>query len=70
MSDSTPGMLHSEERPREPDAPSGREAEEHKGPDEEQAKREKTMDKTLEDSYPASDPPSSIPDPLEDEDAA
>jgi hypothetical protein len=25
--------------------------------------REKTMDKTLADSYPASDPPSSIPNP-------
>jgi hypothetical protein len=34
-------------------------------------KRERGMDKTLEDSYPASDPPSSIPDPmLEDEPTA
>jgi hypothetical protein len=29
--------------------------------------REKTMDKTLADSYPASDPPSTIPDPSEDD---
>ncbi len=28
--------------------------------------REKMMDKTLADSFPASDPPSSIPDPSED----
>ena len=32
--------------------------------------REKMMDKTLADSYPASDPPSSIPDPAEDDSAA
>jgi hypothetical protein len=32
--------------------------------------REKMMDKTLADSYPASDPPSSIPDPSEDDTAA
>jgi hypothetical protein len=31
--------------------------------------REKTMDKTLADSFPTSDPPSSIPDPEEDDDA-
>lgn len=29
--------------------------------------REKTLDKTLADSFPTSDPPSSIPDPGEDE---
>ena len=29
--------------------------------------REKTMDKTLADSFPASDPPSSIPDPSSDD---
>ncbi len=38
--------------------------------EEERRKREKMMDKTLADSYPASDPPSSIPDPSEDEDVA
>jgi hypothetical protein len=27
--------------------------------------RDKGMDRTLEDSYPASDPPSTIPDPAE-----
>ena len=32
--------------------------------------REKMMDKTLADSYPASDPPSSIPDPGEDDSMA
>lgn len=31
---------------------------------------EETYDKTIEDSFPASDPPSSIPAPEEDEDAA
>ena len=29
-----------------------------------------THDKTIEDSFPASDPPSSIPDPEDDENAA
>jgi hypothetical protein len=29
--------------------------------------RDKMMDKTLADSYPASDPPSSIPDPSEED---
>ena len=72
MADSIPGMLHSEERPRDPDAPDyRRDPEERETPeDAEQAKRDKMMDKTLADSYPASDPPSSIPDPLEEEDAA
>ncbi len=32
------------------------------------ADRDETLDKTIEDSFPASDPPSSIPDP--DKDAA
>jgi hypothetical protein len=31
---------------------------------------EDSLDKTIEDSFPASDPPSSIPDPDEDESAA
>lgn len=71
MWDSIPGMLHSEERPRDPEAPgSGRDPEERETPDDEQAKRDKMMDQTLADSYPASDPPSSIPDPMEEEDAA
>ena len=29
-------------------------------------KREKMLDKTIADSFPASDPPSSVPDPHED----
>ena len=29
--------------------------------------RDKMMDKTLADSYPASDPPSTIPDPAEED---
>jgi len=32
--------------------------------------RERAHDKTLADSFPTSDPPSSIPDPCEDQDAA
>lgn len=36
----------------------------------EESVREKMMDKTLADSYPASDPPSSIPDPGEDDSMA
>lgn len=31
------------------------------------ALREKMLDKTLADSFPTSDPPSSIPDPAEDD---
>jgi len=31
---------------------------------------EESLDQTIEDSFPASDPPSSIPDPHEDEPAA
>ena len=34
----------------------------------ERAIREKNLDKTLADSFPTSDPPSSIPDPAEEED--
>lgn len=30
--------------------------------------REKNLDKTLADSFPTSDPPSTIPDPTEEED--
>jgi hypothetical protein len=35
-------------------------------PADERGKREKMMDKTIADSFPASDPPSSLPDPEED----
>ena len=34
--------------------------------DDQRAVREKMLDKTLADSYPASDPPSSLPDPSVD----
>lgn len=33
-------------------------------------KKEKMMDKTIADTFPASDPPSSLPDPEEDSFAA
>jgi hypothetical protein len=39
-------------------------------PEQEEETREENLDKTIEDSFPASDPPSSIPDPEEEEDAA
>jgi len=39
-------------------------------PKSEDERREKTHDKTLADSFPTSDPPSTIPDPAEDEEAA
>jgi hypothetical protein len=35
-------------------------------PADREAKREKMFDKTMADSFPASDPPSSLPDPCED----
>jgi hypothetical protein len=35
-------------------------------PGDEQGKREKMLDKTIADSFPASDPPSSLPNPNED----
>jgi hypothetical protein len=38
--------------------------------EDEREKRERGMDQTLEDTYPASDPPSTIPDPEEDSEAA
>jgi len=46
-----------------------RHPEHHKSEIEEKEEREENLDKTIEDSFPASDPPSSIPDP-EDEDSA
>jgi hypothetical protein len=38
-------------------------------PSNDRKKRDEMMDKTLEDSYPASDPPSTIPDPDPEEDS-
>jgi hypothetical protein len=35
-------------------------------PEDLQGKREKMLDKTLADSFPASDPPSTLPNPNED----
>ena len=35
-------------------------------PADRRATREKMLDKTIADSFPASDPPSSLPDPQED----
>jgi hypothetical protein len=39
-------------------------------PEQDEETREENLDKTIEDSFPASDPPSSIPDPETEEDAA
>ena len=52
--------------------PKGAEATEPATPSKtrEDALRDEGMDKTLADSFPASDPPSSIPDPEDDESAA
>ncbi len=41
----------------------------HVEPEDKKKLREKSFDKTLADSFPTSDPPSTIPDP-EEEDAA
>jgi len=41
---------------------------EQKKPDQDREQEEESLDRTIEDSFPASDPPSTIPDP--DEDAA
>jgi hypothetical protein len=38
--------------------------------DQEEQETEEGLDKTIEDSFPASDPPSSIPDPHEDKENA
>jgi hypothetical protein len=38
--------------------------------EEPELEEEESLDKTIADSFPASDPPSSIPDPDEDESAA
>ena len=55
-----PTQNSSEERPRDPeDRPVD--------PQNEHEMREKALDKTLADSFPTSDPPSSIPDPTEDD---
>lgn len=53
-------MDHDNKRPRDPE---DRTIDKHS----EDAKREKSHDKTLADSFPTSDPPSSIPDPGEED---
>jgi len=45
-----------------------RDPEDRRTPDTETAQREKNLDKTIADSFPTSDPPSSIPDPSHQED--
>lgn len=49
---------------------SRRDPEERPISDDEEDIKEKAHDKTLADSFPTSDPPSSIPDPSEDDSAA
>ncbi|HWR14603.1 MAG TPA: hypothetical protein VN577_07225 [Terriglobales bacterium] len=39
----------------------------HHTPEEDQIIRERTLDKTIADSFPASDPPSSNPDPHDED---
>ena len=57
---------HVPEHPGSRRDPEGREGE----PDHEEEVREKMHDKTLADSFPTSDPPSTIPDPAEDDSLA
>jgi len=39
-------------------------------PEEEEQEEESGLDRTIADSFPASDPPSSIPDPVDDDESA
>jgi hypothetical protein len=43
------------------------EPEHHHTPEEERRIRERALDETLKDTFPASDPPSTIPNPDEDD---
>jgi len=58
--------------PDEPEHAGSRRDPEERPVDENSAEelREKALDKTLADSFPTSDPPSSIPDPSEDDSQA
>ncbi len=58
--------------PAEPEHPGSRRDPEERPVDEtsEDEVREKMLDKTLADSFPTSDPPSTIPDPGEDDSVA
>ncbi|HUO60427.1 MAG TPA: hypothetical protein VMU24_07140 [Candidatus Acidoferrales bacterium] len=46
--------------------PGSRDTEDRPKGESEQERREKALDKTIADSFPTSDPPSTIPDPEED----
>ncbi len=50
--------------PHEPEHVGSRRDPEERPADQQDAAREKTLDKTLADSFPTSDPPSTIPDPV------
>jgi hypothetical protein len=50
--------------------PKGAEEPQQPGTNPPTQEEEESLDRTIEDSFPASDPPSSIPDPDEDESAA
>lgn len=50
--------------------PKGAEEPKPRRPEQGREQEEESLDKTIEDSFPASDPPSSIPDPHEDEEDA
>lgn len=54
-------------QPDEPERPGSRRDPEERPCSTKDELREKNLDKTLADSFPTSDPPSSIPDPAEDE---
>jgi hypothetical protein len=58
-------MPHDERTEKKPLNPRDSKTQEEKN-----AVREKNLDKTLADSFPTSDPPSSIPDPEDDSFAA
>lgn len=54
--------------PFDPEHPGSRRDPEERPVDQNESKiKEKMMDKTLADSFPTSDPPSTIPDPSEDD---
>lgn len=61
-------MSHKAEKPgAPPEHPESRRDPEERTANDEKKIKDKTLDKTIADSFPTSDPPSSIPDPSEDE---
>lgn len=56
--------------PFDPEHKGSRRDPEERPADHEKEKRDKMLDKTLADSFPTSDPPSTIPDPEDDSFAA